>query len=387
MERSIAVKTNGARANREWSLVVGSNGVLVLRLSGRWLMQDRLPPRAVIERELGARPTARALAFDTRSLDGWDSGFVVFVRQVLDIGRDRHLDADLSGLPAGVRKLLDLAAAVPERETGRGARPVPLVARVGAAAVRAAEQAREMVTFLGDACLALGRFVGARARLRRVDLLVTIQEAGPEALGIVSLISFLVGVILAYVGAVQLRRFGAEIYVADLVGIAMARQMGAMMTGIIMAGRTGSAYAAQLGTMRVNEEIDAVQTMGISPVEFLVLPRMLGLIVMMPLLTVYADIVGILGGAVVGIGMLKIGFLPYWNRTWVAVDLSDVAVGLISASIFGVLVAIAGCMRGMQSGRSSAAVGLAATSAVVTAIVLIVTADAILTVIYDAVGL
>jgi phospholipid/cholesterol/gamma-HCH transport system permease protein len=387
MERSIAVKTNGARANREWSLVVGSNGVLVLRLSGRWLMQDRLPPRAVIERELGARPTARALAFDTRSLDGWDSGFVVFVRQVLDIGRDRHLDADLSGLPAGVRKLLDLAAAVPERETGRGARPVPLVARVGAAAVRAAEQAREMVTFLGDACLALGRFVGARARLRRVDLLVTIQEAGPEALGIVSLISFLVGVILAYVGAVQLRRFGAEIYVADLVGIAMARQMGAMMTGIIMAGRTGAAYAAQLGTMRVNEEIDAVQTMGISPVEFLVLPRMLGLIVMMPLLTVYADIVGILGGAVVGTGMLKIGLLPYWNRTWVAVDLSDVAVGLISASIFGVLVAIAGCMRGMQSGRSSAAVGLAATSAVVTAIVLIVTADAILTVIYDAVGL
>jgi phospholipid/cholesterol/gamma-HCH transport system permease protein len=387
MERSIAVKTNGARANREWSLVVGSNGVLVLRLSGRWLMQDRLPPRAVIERELGARPTARALAFDTRSLDGWDSGFVVFVRQVLDIGRDRHLDADLSGLPAGVRKLLDLAAAVPERETGRGARPVPLVARVGAAAVRAAEQAREMVTFLGDACLALGRFVGARARLRRVDLLVTIQEAGPEALGIVSLISFLVGVILAYVGAVQLRRFGAEIYVADLVGIAMARQMGAMMTGIIMAGRTGAAYAAQLGTMRVNEEIDAVQTMGISPVEFLVLPRMLGLIVMMPLLTVYADIVGILGGAVVGTGMLKIGFLPYWNRTWEAVDLSDVAVGLISASIFGVLVAIAGCLRGMQSGRSSAAVGLAATSAVVTAIVFIVTADAVLTVIYDALGL
>jgi phospholipid/cholesterol/gamma-HCH transport system permease protein len=387
MERSIAVKTNGARANREWSLVVGSNGVLVLRLSGRWLMQDRLPPRAVIERELGARPTARALAFDTRSLDGWDSGFVVFVRQVLDIGRDRHLDADLSGLPAGVRKLLDLAATVPERETERGARPVPLVARVGAAAVRAAGQAREMVTFLGDACLAFGRFVGARARLRRVDLLVTIQEAGPEALGIVSLISFLVGVILAYVGAVQLRRFGAEIYVADLVGIAMAGQMGAMMTGIIMADRTGAAYAAQLGTMRVNEEIDAVQTMGISPVEFLVLPRMLGLIVMMPLLTVYADIVGILGGAVVGTGMLKIGLLPYWNRTWVAVDLSDVAVGLISASIFGVLVAIAGCMRGMQSGRSSAAVGLAATSAVVTAIVLIVTADAILTVIYDAVGL
>jgi phospholipid/cholesterol/gamma-HCH transport system permease protein len=286
----------------------------------------------------------------------------------------------------GVRKLLELAAAVPERETGRGAPPAPLLARLGTAAARAAGAAREMITFLGEACLALGRFATGRARFRRADLMVTIQEAGPEALGIVSLISFLVGLILAYVGAVQLRRFGAEIYVADLVGIAMARQMGAIMTGIIMAGRTGAAYAAQLGTMRVNEEIDAVQTMGISPVEFLVLPRMLGLIVMMPLLTVYADIVGILGGALVGTGMLKVGFLPYWHRTWVAVDLSDFAVGLISASVFGVLVAIAGCLRGMQSGRSSAAVGLAATSAVVTGIVFIVIADAILTVIYDAVG-
>jgi phospholipid/cholesterol/gamma-HCH transport system permease protein len=384
------MKTHGARSNiagREWSLDVGSDGVLVLRLSGSWLMHDHLPPRAVIEHELGARPTARVLAFDTRSVDDWDSGFVVFVRHALDIGRGLQLGADLSGLPGGVRKLLDLAAAVPERETGRGTRPVPLLARLGVAASRAAGLAREMVTFLGDACLALERFVRGRARLRRADLLVTIQEAGPEALGIVSLISFLVGVILAYVGSVQLRRFGAEIYVADLVSIAMARQMGAIMTGIIMAGRTGAAYAAQLGSMRVNEEIDAVQTMGISPVEFLVLPRMLGLILMMPLLTVYADMVGILGGAVVGVGMLKVGFLPYWNRTWVAVDLADFAVGLISASVFGVLVAIAGCLRGMQSGRSSAAVGLAATSAVVTGIVFIIAADAVLTVIYDALGL
>jgi phospholipid/cholesterol/gamma-HCH transport system permease protein len=384
------MKTHGARASiahQEWTLDLGPDGALVLRLAGRWRMHDHLPPRAAIERELGARPAAQALAFDTRSVDEWDSGFVVFVRQAVDAGRALNLDVDLSGLPAGVRKLLDLAAAVSERETGRGTRPAPLLARLGAVAIRGAGQARDMVTFLGDACLALGRFVGRRARLRRADLLVTIQEAGPEALGIVSLISFLVGVILAYVGAVQLRRFGAEIYVADLVGIAMARQMGAIMTGIIMAGRTGAAYAAQLGTMRVNEEIDAVQTMGISPVEFLVLPRMLGLIIMMPLLTIYADIVGILGGAVIGAGMLKVGFLPYWNRTWVAVDFSDVGVGLISASVFGVLVAIAGCLRGMQSGRSSAAVGLAATSAVVTGIVFIVTADAILTVIYDALGL
>lgn len=379
----------GGRANArwEWSIDTGSEGILFLRLSGSWVMQAHLPPRAAIGHELAARPAARAVAFDTSEVDEWDSGLAVFVRHVLDVARALHLETDLTGLPDGARKLVQLAAAVPERETRRPARPVALIARIGAAAVRGAAGAREMVTFVGEACLALARFARRRARLRRADLLVTIQEAGPEALGIVSLISFLVGLILAYVGAVQLRRFGAEIYVADLVGIAMVRQMGAIMTGIIMAGRTGAAYAAQLGTMRVNEEIDAVQTMGISPVEFLVLPRMLGLIVMMPLLTVYADLVGILGGAVVGAGMLKVGFLPYWNRTWLAVDLSDVAVGLISASVFGVLVAIAGCLRGMRSGRSSAAVGLAATSAVVTGIVFIVTADALLTVIYDALGL
>jgi phospholipid/cholesterol/gamma-HCH transport system permease protein len=243
-----------------------------------------------------------------------------------------------------------------------------------------------MITFLGEATVALAHAAVGRARFRRVDLMLNIQEAGASALGIVSLISFLIGLILAFVGAIQLRQFGAQIYIADLVAIGMAREMGAMMAAIIMAGRTGAAYAAQLGTMRVNEEIDALSTMGISPFEFLVLPRMLGLILMMPLLTIYANLVGILGGAVVGVGMLKVGLIPYWNHTLNAVTLADFAAGLIKSVIFGVLIAIAGCMRGMQSGRSSAAVGLAATSAVVTGIVFIIVSDAILTVVYDAIG-
>jgi phospholipid/cholesterol/gamma-HCH transport system permease protein len=159
-----------------------------------------------------------------------------------------------------------------------------------------------------------------------------------------------------------------------------------MMTAVVMAGRTGGAYAAQLGTMRVHEEIDALQTMSFSPVDFLVLPRMLGLIVMMPLLTIYADLVGILGGMVVGVGMLNVSLQGYWTRTWEIVHLSDFAVGVVSASVFGVLVAVTGCLRGMQSGRSAAAVGLAATSAVVTGIVCIVVAEAILAVIYSALG-
>jgi phospholipid/cholesterol/gamma-HCH transport system permease protein len=213
------------------------------------------------------------------------------------------------------------------------------------------------------------------------------QECGAQALPIVSLISLLVGLILAFIGAVQLEQFGAQIYIADLVGIGMARQMGAMMTGIIMAGRTGAAFAAQLGTMTVNEEIDALTTTGLPPMEFLVLPRMLALMVMMPLLALYADLMGILGGAIVGVGLMDLGAMTYFQETRHALDFTDFAVGLVYAAVFGALVAIAGCLRGMQCGRSASAVGDAATSAVVTAIVWIIVSDAILTVMLNTLGI
>ena len=227
------------------------------------------------------------------------------------------------------------------------------------------------------------RLLTGQARFQRSELLLVVQEAGAQALPIVSLITFLVGVILAYVGAVQLRAFGAQAYVADLVSVAMTREMGAMMTAVVMAGRTGAAFAAQLGTMRVNEEIDALTTFGIPPMEFLVLPRMIALAVMMPLLCLYADLLGMLGGAAVGVGLLHLGGLEYYQRSLGAITLDDFAAGLIKASVFGVLVAIAGCLRGMQSGRTSAAVGAAATSAVVTGIVLIIVSDAVMTVLFD----
>jgi len=213
------------------------------------------------------------------------------------------------------------------------------------------------------------------------------QECGAQALPIVSLISFLVGLILAFVGAIQLRPFGAQIYVANLVGLGMAREMGALMTGIIMAGRTGAAFAAQLGTMTVNQEIDALTTLGLRPMEFLVVPRMLALVLMMPLLCLYADLVGILGGAVVGVGMLNLGTVQYYQQTLYILQLRDFVLGLIKGAVFGILVALAGCLRGMQSGRSASAVGAAATSAVVTGIVWIIIFDALLTVIYDVLGL
>jgi phospholipid/cholesterol/gamma-HCH transport system permease protein len=240
---------------------------------------------------------------------------------------------------------------------------------------------------LGEATIAFGRFVVGKAKFRRTDLWLTIQQCGADALPIVSLISFLVGMILAFVGAVQLALFGAQIYIANLVGIAMAREMGAIMTAIIMAGRTGAAFAAQIGTMQVNEEVDALTTMGISPMEFLVLPRMLALIVMMPLLCLYSDLVGILGGFVVGTGMFDISFTQYMEQTRLALNLTHFSIGVFKSAVFGVVVAIAGCLRGMESGRSASAVGDAATSAVVTSIVLIIVLDGIFAVVTNIIGI
>jgi phospholipid/cholesterol/gamma-HCH transport system permease protein len=225
--------------------------------------------------------------------------------------------------------------------------------------------------------------VVGRARVRAQDLAVLIQECGAEALPIVTLISVLVGMILAFVGAVQLQRFGAEIYVADLVAIAMVREMGCIMTAIIMAGRTGSGFAAQLGTMKVTQEIDAFATLGISPMDFLVLPRLVALGLMMPLLAIYSDVLGILGGGLVSVGMLDFTPFQYWTEAQRVLTFTNCTIGIGKSVVFGALVALAGCLRGMQSGKSSSAVGEAATSAVVTGIVLIVAADGLFAVVFS----
>ncbi|HUL51074.1 MAG TPA: ABC transporter permease, partial [Candidatus Nitrosotalea sp.] len=207
---------------------------------------------------------------------------------------------------------------------------------------------------------------------------------GPQALGIVALINFLVGLILAFVGAVELMRFGASIYVADLVGIATVREMGCLMTGIIMCGRTGAAFAAQLGTMKVNEEITALQTFGISPIEFLVLPRIVALVLVMPFLCAFADAISIAGGFVVSAGMLDVTPAEYFNRTVHAIQLKSFLLGIGKGCVFGFLVAYTGCLRGMQSGSDAAAVGEAATRAVVTGITAIIASDGVFAVLTHA---
>jgi phospholipid/cholesterol/gamma-HCH transport system permease protein len=245
----------------------------------------------------------------------------------------------------------------------------------------------DFLAFLGELTQAFGKFLRRKARYRTIDLLEAIEQCGASAVGIVSLIAFLVGVILAFMGAVQLSQFGASIYVADLVGIGMVREMGAMMTAIIMSGRTGAAFAAKLGTMKVTQEIDALTTMGISPLEFLVLPRVLALVIMMPLLCLCADLVGILGGMFVGVGMLDLSATNYMRETISTLTLVNVFGGLIKATFYGALIAIAGCLRGFQCGNSSSAVGDAATQAVVMSIVMVVVACGLFAVVFNVLGI
>ena len=364
-----------------------ADGTLVIRLAGPWHLQGGLPSPEQLQRELhGESPTR--VAFDATALGGWDSSLVNFLVRVVGPCHERGVPVDQDGLPSGVRRLIALAEAVPEREGARARSvPLPILDRVGLAWIRLVEDLTAILSFLGDVTRALGEFVRGKARYRSVDLLLLIQQAGAEALPIVTLISFLVGSIFAFVGAVQLEKFGAGVYVADLVGIAMVREMGAVMTGIVLAGRTGAAYAAQLGTMKVTQETDALTTMGLSPLEFLVLPRMIALGLMMPLLCLYADGVGIMGGAAVAVGMLHIPPVTYFGRIESSVDLTMLSGGIFKAGVYGVLVAFSGCLRGLQSGASASSVGDAATSAVVTAIVLIITACGIFAVAFYILGI
>jgi phospholipid/cholesterol/gamma-HCH transport system permease protein len=370
------------------SFIQAQDGTLVIRLVGAWSLKAGIPSAADIQGQVASTGISRGVAFDSRELTSWDSSVVTFLVEVSELCRQRRIPMNREGLPVGVQKLLALAEAVPERKGARReVTEASFLERVGTGTLGFAGSAKEMLAFLGDMTVTLIALFRLKARYRTSDLFLLMQQCGAQALPIVTLISFLVGVILAFVGAVQLKQFGAQIYVADLVGIAMMREMGAMMTGIIMAGRTGAAFAAQLGTMKVTQEVDAFTTAGFSPLEFLVLPRVMALILMMPLLCLYADFVGVIGGAVIGVSMLDLSWTTYFNETANAISLTDISGGVFKASVYGVLIALSGCLRGLQCGNSSSAVGDAATSAVVTGIVAIVMACGIFAVVFYVLGI
>ena len=368
------------------SLETVGDATLVVQLSGDWRMQKNVASAIPVQNAIETSHV-RSVRFDAKALSSWDSSILIFLTKVTELCRQQDIVTEREGLPKGIRRLLELAEIVPEQEGARHATDSPsFLARVGTTTTGSYIALSEMLRFLGEVTLAFVKLVKMRARYRTADLFLIIQECGAQALPIVTLISFLVGVIMAFVGAIQLQQFGAQIYVADLVGIAVVRDMGAMMTGIIMAGRTGAAFAAKLGTMKVTQEIDALITLGFSPLEFLVLPRMIALCLMMPLLCLYSDLMGILGGAAVGLWMLDLSWTTYYHQTVHAITLTALFGGVFKSVIYGVLISLSGCLRGMQCGGSASAVGEAATSAVVTSIVFIVAACGALSVVFHIIG-
>jgi phospholipid/cholesterol/gamma-HCH transport system permease protein len=369
-------------------LIRREDSELAIRMSGTWQLHHGLPSINVVKSEIESFPQPKLVLFDTQELVDWDSSIVWFLTKVSELCRERGVPVERGKLPKGLRRLVELAEAVPEKKgVRRDLVASSVLERIGNRFISSLSSIISAINFLGEITLSFIRLLPGKVRFRAVDLFLFIQQSGPEALPIITLISFLVGVILAFIGAVQLQRFGAQIYVADLVGIAIVREMGAVMTGIIMAGRTGAAFAAQLGTMKVTQEIDAFTTIGLQADEFLVLPRAIALVLMMPLLCLYADLVGVLGGAAVGTGMLDISWTTYLEETRNAVTLGHLFGGVFKSTVYGVLIALSGCLRGLQCGKSSSAVGDAATSAVVTGIVAIVTACGIFAVVFYVLGI
>ncbi len=361
---------------------------LAVTLTGDWLLDGTLPGIEPVIERLRQTPTPATVCFDTSGLGEWDTGLVSRLVSIHRSAEANSIPIDDSGLPEGARQLIALAFAVREREGARRkARDIGLLEGIGEKTLRVVGRSRDLLAFVGELMLSFGRLFRGKATYLRSDLVQYIQEAGAEALPIVSLISFLIGMIFAFVGVMQLNNFGAGIYTADLVAVAMVREMAPIMTAIIMAGRTGAAYAAQIGTMKVNEEVDALTTLGMDPVDFLVTPRVIALIVMLPLLTLYGSLMGILGGTFVGLSMLDVSLVQYASQTVNSVGLNSLLGGLFKSVVYGSLVAIAGCQQGLACGNSAMAVGESTTRAVVMGIVLIVVSASVLTVIYINLGI
>lgn len=355
-----------------------TESALLLRLGGVWSWRAAVPTVTALKPQLEA--DSGSLAFSTDDLVTHDSTLLAFLLALEEWAAKAGRAVDRAGLPEDVRRLLELATAVPERTGTQAAAPGGngLFETVGRLTVEVGRGAYEVLTFTGAHSESFGRFLIGRARLRWRDFWQITQRVGVDALPIVTLISFLVGVIISFLGAVTLKQFAAEFAVAYLVGYGMLREMGAIMTGVIMAGRTGAAFAAEIGSMKVNEELDALRTFGISPIDYLVLPRILAMVFMMPFLTAFANVIGIFGGWLVATFLMGLPGNVFFDDLNFVVGIPDLILGLIKGTVFGYLVAAAGCLRGLQCGSGASAVGVATTRAVVTSITLIIIATALI---------
>jgi phospholipid/cholesterol/gamma-HCH transport system permease protein len=351
----------------------------VLELSGAWRGHRASVP------DLPATDVVGGVRVNATALRSWDARLASSLWQQLDPLARRSVTVDVRGLPEGLQEIIALAlngappavAEVPEaRVPGR-------VTRLGQRTMAYWAECRKTLTFVGEVLLSLGRWMRGASDMRTSDLLWQIEQTGPRSLPIVALVSFLVGLIVAYMGAAQLQRFGAQNYIADLVTVGVVREVAALLVGIVLAGRVGAAFAAQIGSMRANEEVDALTTMGVNPVDFLVLPRVLALLIVGPMLTAFGALVGMSVGWLVAVGIYGVTPLEYVYASVQALSMPHVLVGLIKGTVYAVLVALAGCLQGMAAGRSAQAVGDATTASVVQAIVWIVVAASALTVVFQ----
>jgi phospholipid/cholesterol/gamma-HCH transport system permease protein len=353
--------------------IEGANTLLTL--TSDWTMQDTAVESDVAEKLLD-RSDLRSMAFDSRELGRWDSSLLVFLSALRQASLQRGIHLNETGLPAAARRLMALlpdkpaAVVAPARRGG-------MLGRVGSSVIAQYSELVAITALVGDEILRTGAALCGRARMRGIDLITCMYDAGIAALPMVALVNILVGGILAFVGAVQLRRFGAGIYIANLVGVAEVREMAAVMTAIVMSGRTGGAYAAEIAAMQGSEELDALRVFGIPVHDYLILPRVCALTLMMPLLYLYGSAMGILGGFVVAVAMLNISPESFIAQTRSAVTESEIVFGLIKSLLFGALIAFAGCRIGMKAGRSATDVGYAATTAVVVGIIGVIVVDAI----------
>ncbi len=353
---------------------------LIVSFSGTWNISLPSPDVAPLLTAM-QEPHVRGLVFQEKDLLQWDSSLLAMLVRLIQHGKKQQLYLDSSHLSEGLQKLLHMAFRVQQEDVAPATESISLWQGLKNSWQDTVRNYEQFLEFFGEIALGLGRMVRGKADMRSTDFWDAIEECGAKSLPIVSITSLLFGLILAFVGAIQLTQFGAQRFVAPLVGIGMLRVMGAVMVGIVMSGRIGAAYAALIGTMQVNEEVDALKTFGFSAVDFLVLPRIFALVCMAPLLTLYADFMGMLGGFLVGVFMLNLSPQEYISATITYVPIIHLFIGLAYGSVFGAIIAIAGCYQGIRCGRSAEAVGQATTAAVVNSIVGIIIATAIITII------
>ena len=370
------------QASLQWSGQGGQQ--LRLNVGGAWLLNVGKPDLDAVWRSQPDLPAQ--LPVDV-TVTAWDSSLLALLRRLQRLASAAGVELRWQNLPDGAARMLQMAATPSTQVRGEASLRFGPVSRLGLLALAVLAAIGRACSFLGEVVLALGRQLSGRGRMRAGDFWLALQQCGPGALPIVALIATLVGLILAFVGAAQLEAFGAQLYIANMVAIGMTREMGALMTAVIMAGRTGAAYAAELGSMQANEEIDALKTFGFPPLEFLVLPRVLALLVSMPLLCVFADALGILGGFIIGSGLFDISAALYLSQSMEMLNLTDFFVGIFKSLVFAVLIGLIGCYYGLISGRNAQAVGQAATGAVVSILVALVVSDALITLIFTRLGI